>query len=159
MGKLQLLSAGLATVLATPALARERPLKSQHRVENAYASAAPGVRNDEHSCIRVPRVGAFATQPWDSGPPCEPTWGYWSVRAACRSSQSLSANNPQWISARQQRQCNNELTEVGLNPTFAARFLSRDPDQYRSSKCTCCVIQWGGVQPWSNGKIGLNGIS
>jgi hypothetical protein len=79
MSKLQLLSAGLvaASVLATPALARESHVKSQHRVENANASAAPGIRNNEHSCIRAPRVGAFATQPWDSsGPPCEPTWGY-----------------------------------------------------------------------------------
>jgi hypothetical protein len=78
MNKLQLLSAGLvaATMLATPALARENHLKSQHRVENTNASAAPRVRNNEHSCIPAPRVGAFATQPWDNGPPCEPTLGY-----------------------------------------------------------------------------------
>jgi hypothetical protein len=31
-------------------------------------------------------------------------------------------------------QCNNELTDVGLHPTFAARLVSRRPDQFRSSK-------------------------
>jgi hypothetical protein len=78
MNKLQLLSAGLvaATMLATPALARESHLKAQHRVENANASVAPDVLRNEHSCIPAPRVGAFATQPWDNGPPCEPTLGY-----------------------------------------------------------------------------------
>jgi hypothetical protein len=78
MNKLQLLSAGLvaATMFATPALARESHLKAPHHVENANASAALGIRRDEHSCIPAPRVGAFATQPWDNGPPCEPTLGY-----------------------------------------------------------------------------------
>jgi hypothetical protein len=79
MIKLQLLSAGLvaATILATPALAREAHVKSQHRAENADVSPAPGIPHNEHSCIRAPRVGAFATQPWDNGPPpCEPTLGY-----------------------------------------------------------------------------------
>jgi hypothetical protein len=75
MNKLQLLSAGLvaATMLATPALARESHLKAQHRVENANASVVPDVLR---TCIPAPRVGAFATQPWDNGPPCEPTLGY-----------------------------------------------------------------------------------
>jgi len=75
MNKLQLLSAGLvaATMLATPALARESHLKAQHRVENANASV---VRDVLRTCIPAPRVGAFATQPWDNGPPCEPTLGY-----------------------------------------------------------------------------------
>jgi hypothetical protein len=77
MSKLQLLSAGLvaATMLATPALAREAHVKSQHRAENAVRPA-PGMRYNGHSCILAPRVGAFATQPWDNGPPCEPTLGY-----------------------------------------------------------------------------------
>jgi len=78
MSKLQLLSAGLvaATMLVTPALAREHQVKSHHRTENANAGPAPGVRHNEHSCIRAPRVGAFATEPWDKAPPCEPTLGY-----------------------------------------------------------------------------------
>ncbi len=77
MRKLQLLSAGLvvATMLAAPALAREAHAKSQHRAENAV-SPAPGSRHNEHSCILAPRVGAFATQPWENGPPCEPNPGY-----------------------------------------------------------------------------------
>jgi hypothetical protein len=28
------------------------------------------------SCLREPRVGAFATQPWSSGSPCAPAAGY-----------------------------------------------------------------------------------
>ena len=78
MNKLQLLSAGLvaATMLATPALARESHLKAQHRVENANASVAPEAGRNEYACIPAPRVGAFATQPWENGPPCEPTPGY-----------------------------------------------------------------------------------
>ena len=70
MNKLQLLSAVLvaATMLATPALARESHLKAQHRVENANASVAPDVLRNEHSCIPAPRVGAFATQPWENDP-------------------------------------------------------------------------------------------
>jgi hypothetical protein len=27
-------------------------------------------------CLREPRVGAFATQPWSGGSPCAPTAGY-----------------------------------------------------------------------------------
>ena len=28
-------------------------------------------------CNPAPRVGAFATQPWDQATPCEPTYGYY----------------------------------------------------------------------------------
>jgi hypothetical protein len=45
------------------ALARESHVKSQHHVENANVGAAPGARNNEHSWILAPRVGAFAIQP------------------------------------------------------------------------------------------------
>jgi hypothetical protein len=28
------------------------------------------------SCLRAPRVGAFATEPWTDAAPCEPNTGY-----------------------------------------------------------------------------------
>jgi hypothetical protein len=67
MTKVELLSAALiaATMLASPAMARERHLTSQHPVLDANASIAPG-------CHLAPAVGAFATAPWGKGPPCEP---------------------------------------------------------------------------------------
>jgi hypothetical protein len=76
MTKLNLLSAALiaAAMLATPAMARESQVNSRHFALDANASIAPGARsNDERLCRRAPAVGAFATAPWDKGPPCEPT--------------------------------------------------------------------------------------
>jgi hypothetical protein len=70
MTKLKLLSAALiaAATLATPAMARE-----SHRALDAFASTTPGTRNiDGRLCHPAPAVGAFATAPWDKGPPCEP---------------------------------------------------------------------------------------
>ena len=63
-----------AAMLATPAMAREshairRPLA-------ATADPAAGSYTDGYACIRAPAVGAFATQPWNNGPPCEPTTAY-----------------------------------------------------------------------------------
>ena len=60
MTKLKLLSAALiaAAALATPAMAREG-----HALRH---------RANATVCIPAPAVGAFATQPWDNGPPCEP---------------------------------------------------------------------------------------
>jgi hypothetical protein len=75
MTKLKLLSAALigAALLATPAMARPTHVTSRHLSQNA--SAAPGARYvDGRAC--APAVGAFATQPWDNGPPCEPTSAY-----------------------------------------------------------------------------------
>jgi hypothetical protein len=75
MPKLNLLSAALiaAAMLATPAMARESDVTSQHPVLNANASIAPGARSvDGRLCHLAPAVGAFATAPWDKGPPCEP---------------------------------------------------------------------------------------
>jgi hypothetical protein len=68
MTKLKLLSAALvaAAMLATPAMARESQVTSRH----------PAKVVDGHLCRPAPRVGAFATQPWDNGPPCEPATGY-----------------------------------------------------------------------------------
>ncbi|MEA2912017.1 MAG: hypothetical protein QOJ15_4098 [Bradyrhizobium sp.] len=76
MTKLKLLSAALigAALLATPAMARQTHVTSR-QLSEANASAAPGARYvDGRAC--APAVGAFATQPWDNGPPCEPTSAY-----------------------------------------------------------------------------------
>lgn len=77
MTTLKLLSAGLvaAGLLATPALARE------HHSSARYATQAPDVTVQPMGsygysygpgCTPAPRVGAFATQPWDTSTPCEP---------------------------------------------------------------------------------------
>jgi hypothetical protein len=69
----KLLSATLiaAAMLATPAMARE------NHVRGANASNATTERYvDGRACVPAPAVGAFATQPWDNGPPCEPTTTY-----------------------------------------------------------------------------------
>lgn len=79
MAKLKLLSAALivTAMIATPAMARKSPATSRHLVEDASASTTPGARNsDGRHCHLAPRVGAFATQPWENGPPCEPSLGY-----------------------------------------------------------------------------------
>ena len=79
MTKLKLLSAALiaAATLATPAMARKNHVTSRHLVEDANARITSGARySDERHCHLAPRVGAFATQPWENGPPCEPALGY-----------------------------------------------------------------------------------
>jgi hypothetical protein len=80
MTKLKLLSAALiaAATLATPAMARESGVaSSRHVAADANASTMSGARYfDGRSCVPAPAVGAFATQPWDSAPPCEPTSAY-----------------------------------------------------------------------------------
>jgi hypothetical protein len=79
MTKLKPLSAALiaTAMIATPAMAQKGRVTSRHRVEDANASTTPGARNsDERHCQLAPRVGAFATQPWENGPPCEPSLGY-----------------------------------------------------------------------------------
>jgi hypothetical protein len=76
MTKLKLLSAALiaAAALATPAMARESGVASRHA---ANASATSNARyTDGRSCVPAPAVGAFATQPWDNAPPCEPASAY-----------------------------------------------------------------------------------
>jgi hypothetical protein len=69
MTNLKLLSAALiAAAIATPAMARESHVTLQHR-----ANATARERYvDGRLCQPAPAVGAFATQPWDNGPPCEP---------------------------------------------------------------------------------------
>jgi hypothetical protein len=70
MTKTKFLSAALITaaMLATPAMARE----SRHVAERAKTTTYV----DGAVCNPAPAVGAFATQPWDNGPPCEPVQGY-----------------------------------------------------------------------------------
>jgi hypothetical protein len=75
MTTFRLLSAALmaAGLLATPAMARESNVASQHLALHANASTTANARKlDGRLCHPAPAVGAFATQPWDKGPPCEP---------------------------------------------------------------------------------------
>ena len=80
MTKLKLLSAALiaAATIATPAMARESGIaSSRHVAADANASTASGARyTDGRFCVPAPAVGAFATQPWDNAPPCEPASAY-----------------------------------------------------------------------------------
>jgi hypothetical protein len=79
MTRLKLLSAALiaAAALATPAMARESGVASRQVAADANASTTSNVRYfDGRSCVPAPAVGAFATQPWDGAPPCEPTSAY-----------------------------------------------------------------------------------
>jgi hypothetical protein len=76
MTKLKLLSAALiaAATLATPAMARESGVASRRPAVQVTTSDARYF--DGRSCVPAPAVGAFATQPWDSTPPCEPASDY-----------------------------------------------------------------------------------
>lgn len=81
MTTIKFLSAGLiATAMFTaPSVARQHHVAPRHHAESidAYAYAPQGARyNDGPFCVPAPRVGAFATQPWDKAPPCEPMTGY-----------------------------------------------------------------------------------
>jgi hypothetical protein len=76
MTTIKLLSAGLiaAAMLASPAMAREHHVtRHQAAMEtNAKATSAEHYA-DGRSCIREPRVGAFAGDPWTAATvPCEP---------------------------------------------------------------------------------------
>jgi hypothetical protein len=72
MTTVKFLSAALiaAAALATPAMAREGHVTSRHQANAITTSDARDVEG--RVCIPAPAVGAFATQPWDNGPPCEP---------------------------------------------------------------------------------------
>jgi hypothetical protein len=79
MTKRKLLSAALmaAAMFASPAMAHKSRVTPRHLAEDANASVSPGPRYiDGRPCRLAPRVGAFATQPWENGPPCEPALGY-----------------------------------------------------------------------------------
>jgi hypothetical protein len=75
MTKLELLPAALiaAAMLTTPVVAQEYHPNARRIVQSAPDSAAPGARYvDGRLCYPAPRVGAFATQPWENQTPCEP---------------------------------------------------------------------------------------
>jgi hypothetical protein len=77
MTKLKLLSAALiaAAMLATPAMARESHVTSQHRAEDANASTAPGARygfRGNHF------GGGFGGTPGD-GYGDRDVWGHWGT--------------------------------------------------------------------------------
>jgi hypothetical protein len=75
MTKLELLPATLiaAALLTTPAAAQEYRPYARNVAANAQAGAAPGMRYvDGRLCYPAPRVGAFATPPWDNETPCQP---------------------------------------------------------------------------------------
>jgi len=79
MTRLKILSAALiaTATFAAPAIARESGMASRHTAAYANAGTAPSARYvDGRVCTPAPAVGAFATQPWDNGPPCEPTTAY-----------------------------------------------------------------------------------
>jgi hypothetical protein len=79
MTKLKLLSAAMiaAAMLATPAMARESGVAARHVARDANARTDFGARYvDGQVCTPAPAVGAFATEPWDNGPPCEPSTAY-----------------------------------------------------------------------------------
>jgi hypothetical protein len=79
MSKLELLPGALIAVamLSTPVVAREHHPHARHLAASADQSATPGARYiDGRLCYPAPRVGAFASQPWDNDTPCEPTPGY-----------------------------------------------------------------------------------
>jgi hypothetical protein len=71
MIKLNLLSAALiaAAMLATPAIAREGHVNSLRHATTTTTTSERDI--DGRVCTPAPAVGAFATQPWDNGPPCE----------------------------------------------------------------------------------------
>ena len=84
MTTIKLLSAGLiaTAMFIAPAMARQHHVTPQHRAEGIDAGDPQGARYiDGTFCIPAPRVGAFATQPWDEAPPCEPTMGYYPPAA------------------------------------------------------------------------------
>jgi hypothetical protein len=73
MRNVKLLSAVLLTAatFATPVLAASR-----HVVTDANGRVMSTMHRDQgDSCIRAPRVGAYASDPW-TVPPCEPNTGY-----------------------------------------------------------------------------------
>ena len=80
MSRLKLLSAGLiiTAMIAGPAMARERHVASRYVAVDRYDAGDAYARTGRStpSCIRAPRVGAFATAPWTNESPCEPGTGY-----------------------------------------------------------------------------------
>jgi hypothetical protein len=77
MRKVKLLSAAFLTAatFATPVLAATHT--SRHVVTDDNGRVMSTMhRGEGDSCVRAPRVGAFATAPWTDAAPCEPKTGY-----------------------------------------------------------------------------------
>ena len=74
MRNVKLLAAALlaAATLATPALAATHA--ARHEVAEGRMMST--MHRDGDSCVRAPRVGAFATEPWTNAAPCEPYTEY-----------------------------------------------------------------------------------
>jgi hypothetical protein len=79
----KLLSAALiaAAMIATPAMARQSHVTSRQPAADAYAGIYTDITPNARylngpRCIPAPRVGAFASQPWDNDIPCAPTSAY-----------------------------------------------------------------------------------
>jgi hypothetical protein len=74
MRNVKLLAAALlaAATLATPALAATHAARRD--VTDGHVMST--MHRDSGSCVRAPRVGAFATEPWTYAAPCEPNAGY-----------------------------------------------------------------------------------
>lgn len=78
----RLLTAALITsaMFIGQANAREHHVLPRHTTERVDTSAPQTSRYFDESynsyCVPAPRVGAFATQPWDRAAPCEPMTGY-----------------------------------------------------------------------------------
>jgi len=68
MTTLKLLSAALVAtaMVATPAMARQNHAAVRHTNATTATGASDAVGG---YCAPAPAVGAFATQPWDNGPP------------------------------------------------------------------------------------------
>lgn len=64
-----------AATLTTPAMAAGSFVATQQATSNGFARAVPAERSADAGCVRAPRVGAFATQPW-TNPPCEPNTAF-----------------------------------------------------------------------------------
>ena len=92
MTTIKLLSAGLVAtaMFIAPAMARHHHVTPRHQIESTDADAPEDARYFGGAyapygaygaygayCNPAPRVGAFATQPWDQATPCEPTYGYY----------------------------------------------------------------------------------
>ena len=75
MRNVKLLSAALlaAATFATPVLAATH---AACRDRNQWPRDVDNASRQGDSCIRAPRVGAFATEPWTDAAPCEPNTGY-----------------------------------------------------------------------------------
>ena len=80
MVKLKLLSAALftAAVIVSPAMAQGYYTTAPYSAGEVYADPAPvggpyayGYGNNGYRCLPAPRVGQFASQPWDNDVPCE----------------------------------------------------------------------------------------